>query len=741
MSLKTLAYIFSILPAALAATAVLLTPAPAAALLSGAAELEYVQYDAEKNGSRELEANSFRHNYSLVYNTAGKFMGGRLGAYKGMFGYEWGSFDTTIVTPSETLNPSTSTGNFLYSGELLVDPQELPLRLRLHSRDNLRSNFLKDSLSVLESGDSLIKPGVDTEISNSGTYLESGATLRLGIKNGMTNGYNAIFRHVPLLLLDYSDVVRKDDKARVRVDTRLRKLAFISLNKKDNWFHYRVTKFMDNITPAMNYSESQVQLGTVDERLNRQWIDITNWIKLSTDIQFTKHQDSSKLPEETYEANLFVIATRSKWELRNFSTFSRHFDYNARKLWMDRALPFYLSGIWGQETDWSVRLVSDEKMERPPDAVVIDKRDLLASYRINAFNRSRFTLSHTGEVEHVTSRAAKTLVLAGSLQTSSTRRFSDTYHISASYGVKRFDTENGGTSQTNMVHDLKGRANYQHPSRRFTLDFTEEINIVDGVSTTGNETTIYSSSQLEQSNSSLYRAQSATQAYKRFKTAIKGDWTPMERMQTGGSVIHEMFSEEGKETDQSWSAQLYLRYKQERFTANLSTNYGSHVSSVLDNRELRANADVAYFVSRDLNFGLRGSYVNTSNSGTSTTNMDLTQDFGYRYMGGTGSPRRLLEASEQFTYTRTAASSGNPFSSKKLTLGLHYYPWAVLAISNRASYAWSDPGSQTELIYNGSIALSYPKFQASLDYSYGIRDAKNGNRKESRLAANMKKFF
>lgn len=738
MSLKPLSHIFSPLLAALAALAVLLAPASASALLSGSAELEYVRYDAEKNGSRELDATSFRHNYSLSYNTAGSFMGGRLGAYKGMLGYEWGSFDTTISTPSETLNPSISRGNLLYSGDLLVDPRELPLRLSLYSRDTLRSNFQRDTVSVLSAGDWVIDPGLSTDITGSGTHIETGATLRLGIKNGMTNGYNAIFRHVPLLLLNYSDRIRKDDKAQFRIDTRLRKLAFISLNKKDNWFHYRVTKFTDNITPAMSYSESQVQLGTVDERLHRQWIDITNWIKLSTDIQFSKRQESGRLPVETYDANLFLIATRTKWELRNFSTFSRQFDYNARKVRMDRAIPVYLSGIWGQEADWSVRLVSEEETERPVDAPVINNRDLLASYRINTFNRSRFTLSHTGEAEHFTGKTAKTLVLAGSLQTASTRRFSDLYRLSASYSIKRFDTETQGGSSTSMAHDLKGKVNYQHPSRRFSLDFTEDINIVDGVSATNSETTIYSSAPAESGSSSISKALSSTQGYKRFNTAVKVDWTPLERLQAGISVIHEMLSDDGKETKQNWTAQAHLRYKQQRFTANISSAYSRAFSGGRDNAQLQASADAAYFMSRDLNFGLRGSYTNMSDSVASTTNMDFVQDLTYRYMGGTSTPRKILEVSEQFTYNRIAASSGGPFSGKKLTLGLHYYPWAVLSVSNRASYAWN---GQTELIYNGSVTLSYPKLQTSLDYSYGTRDAKNDKRKESRIAANVKKFF
>lgn len=741
MNLKPLSYIFSPLLAAWAALLVLLLPAPAAALLSGTAELGYVRYNAEKNGSKELEASSFRHKYSLAYSSAGKFMGGRLGAYKGMLGYDWGSFDTEIVTPSETLNPSMSSGNMVYSGELLLDPKELPLRLSLYSRDTLRSVFTNDSVSVTASGSPIIKPGVPTDIMNSGTHLESGARLRLGIKSGMTNGYNAIFRHVPLLLLDYYDLVRKDDKAQSRLDSRLSRLAFVSLNKKDNWFHYRTTKFTDNISPLQSYREMQIQLGTVDETLDRRWIDFTNWIKLSTDIQFTKRVDNIKLPEETYDVNLFLIATRKNWELRNFNTFVRRLDHNTGKVEMQRSVPVYMSGIWGKETDWSLRFASEERIQRPPDAAIVDSRDILASYRINTFNRSNFTLSHTASMEHYSNVGEKTLVMAGSLSTVSTSRFSDSYRLGASYDVRRFDTEKQSAMQTNMNHELAGNVTYFSPSRRLSLGLTERISIADGVSSTNSKTTITSTTEFTDGTSVTNRNLSTSLGYMRARTTLKADWTPRERLQTGGIVDHEMFTEDGKDTEQLWAMQLYTRYSMAKFNANLNAYYTDRTSGSVASRDIRGTAQISYFQSKSMNFGLKGGISNSQSNGSSSTNMDLSQDFTYRYFASTGNPRTLLEATERFTYSRTAASNGSPSSSKRLTLGLSYYPWANLFVSNHLSYAWNDPDSQAELLYNGSVGLSYAKLQATLDYSYGTRDAKSDKRKESRLAANVKKFF
>ncbi|MBI1920656.1 MAG: hypothetical protein HYS23_06205 [Geobacter sp.] len=731
----------TLLPLLAAAFSILPLKAAYAAL-SGTAEVEYIKYDAERNGSRELEATSFRHNYSVNYNTVGSFIGGRLGGYKGMIGYEWGAFDTELVTPGETFNPSMSSGNLLYSGEFLLDPRELPLRLSMHSRDTLRNSFVKDTVSAANASGGLINPGVMTDINNTGTNIESGATLRFGVKNGMTNGYNAIFRHVPLLLLDYKDVVRKNMNGQSRIDTRLKRLAFVSLNKKDNWFHYRLTRYTDNLSPLMSYSLTQVQLGTVDEKLERRWIEFTNWIKVSTDVQFTKRVEQSKLPAESYDVNLFVTATRKNWELRNFNSFTRSFDHNTQKVYLDRNVPIFLNGVWGRATDWSVRLSTQDTTERPPDAAVTESRDLIASYRINTFNRSNFTLGHTASVEHYTNLGVKTLVLSGNLQTASTRKFSDSYRMAAAYSVMRFDTENNGGAQTNLSHDITGNVSYLSPSRRISLNLIEQFKMADGVSTTNGQTTLFASSSFTESSASTKRAQTASTGYKRMSSTFKADWTPEERVQVGGYVAQEMFMEDEREAEQSWTMQAYARYNKERLSANLTATYIDRSGPAnTASRDFRGTVNAGYYMNKDVTFGLRASYINTSTSGSSVTNMDMAQSLSYRYMTLSGGPRRLLEASEEFSYTRNAAASGSPLSRKRLTLGLSYYPWANLFVSNRLSYAWGDADSQTDLLYNGSIGISYAKLQASLDYSYGTREAKNDNRKESRLAANMKKFF
>src|SRR5262249_10146386 len=147
-------------------------------------------------------------------------------------------------------------------------------------------------------------------------------TLILGEKSGLSTSYAQFFNLFPLLLVDYRDSIQKNDAGQVRVDRRTRRLAFTSLNKGDNWIHYRATQYDDYINVADSYTEAQLQLGLIDNLDRRKWVDLTNWIKISADGQLTKHNTrGSGTDFEEYDLNLFTIATRRTWEIRNFANY------------------------------------------------------------------------------------------------------------------------------------------------------------------------------------------------------------------------------------------------------------------------------------------------------------------------------------------------------------------------------------------------------------------------------------
>ncbi|MRR34874.1 hypothetical protein EG829_09295, partial [bacterium] len=346
-----------------------------------------------------------------------------------------------------------------------VTPQELPLKLRAYSYDLNRVTLYHDLTA--QSGARIIDSRLVSDLRD-GTRITSGATLLFGVKSGLTNGYNAIFRHIPLVMLDYRDDIARDVKSLSPIDTRMRRLAFVSLNKRDNWFHYRTTDFTDNINPNQSFEETQLQLGTVDHALSRRWIDLTNWLKISADGQFTKHDSATKVNSfESYDLNLFAIATRRSWDARTFSSFSRLVDRTGISL--ERTIPVYGRGVIGADIEWMGNLYANEKKIRELGGDVVENSNYSASLRADMFHRAPFTLGVIAKAETNTSYGSKLLSLEGGVETASTARFSRDYSVTGSYTVKYFDSLNDSAGEGYLNQILNGRVAYA-PSPTLRVD-------------------------------------------------------------------------------------------------------------------------------------------------------------------------------------------------------------------------------------------------------------------------------
>ena len=318
--------------------------------LSGEANLSYIKYDS----SDKVSAHSLTQRYSLLYEKKGVLFDGRLAKYSVAFGYDWVDFDTTINTNGSSANRHRSNGHFLYNGEITVDPKEIPFRLHAYSRDMNRNIFLRDETRIYENNNPSMLGNLDitTGISN-GLHTETGATLVMGVKNGMTNGYNEVLRHFPLLMLDFRDIINQDLKSTSPVNNRYSRLAFVSLNKKDNWFHYRLLNYQDFIDPSNNYRESQFQLGTIDHILQRRWIDFANWLSVSVDGQLTQRMNSLISSNNSeFDLNLFGIARRKNWEARSFANFNRVKE-NYGRVTYRTTVPLFVDGTLSADTIWT----------------------------------------------------------------------------------------------------------------------------------------------------------------------------------------------------------------------------------------------------------------------------------------------------------------------------------------------------------------------------------------------------
>lgn len=743
-----------LLALSLLCTAVLGVPSPVHARLTGEAELGYTRYEAEVNGAKAVEGSSFYHRYSLLYGTEGEFYKGRVGRYDLAVGYEWGSFDTRIkaaenfAAPQGQESRSISAGHLLYRGEVVLDPPELPLKLRAYSYDMNRVTLYHDL--TLHGGGNIIDSRLVSDLRD-GTRITSGATLLFGVKSGLTNGYNAIFRHIPLVMLDYRDDIVRDLKSLSPIDTRMRRLAFVSLNKRDNWFHYRTTNFTDNINPNQSFDETQIQLGTVDHALSRRWIDLTNWLKISADGQFTKHDSATQINSfEAYELNLFAIATRRDWDARTFSSFSRLVDRTG--ITLERTIPVYGRGVIGNDIEWKGSLYGNEKRIRDERGNVVDNSNYSASLRADMFRRAPFTLGVIAKGETTTSYGAKLLSLEGGVETASTARFSRDYSIMGNYTVKYFDSlddSDGGGGYLNQ--SLTGRLAYT-ASPTLRVDATQVLS-----SASGDNPRNYSNSAIainegfdsgsvlvSGTDTSFRRRNSDVDSYVRSVTSVDASWRPHPRTSISFAVSEDILMKSGGDTDFLTTIRNSIDYSTSTFQARVRNSYNVRMvdGESLDYVESIGTAE--YRPNRHLEGLLTYTYsVGDVTETTESEFIDLRQRLGYSFYAKAGTSRKLLEVYEEFTYNRTK-NSGNVSSAvssvRHFTLGARYFPLRSLYLAGDARFSLFDPSGMTEQYYTAGIGVNFRKFQANLEYSYGRRND-DDQRIEKRIAANVKKFF
>lgn len=742
-------------------------PLSAHARLTGEAELGYVKYDATVDGAKIIDANTFQQRYSLLYSNSLAFAGGRVGGASYSLGYEWGSFDTTVKSslPGVGQSVSQNRGHFLFNGEVLVDPKELPLTFVAYSRDMNRMQFQKDLWqiggAVTSNGvvGDIIRPNMPSNIVD-GQRIYSGATLLLGVRNGMTNGYNEIFRLFPMLMLDYRDEIIHDTKSFTPTDSRLSRFAFVSLNKKDNWFHFRSTRYSDYINPDNDWKEKAFQIGTVDQNLQRRWIDFTNWIKLSVDGSWTKRDTANAIyTEERYDVNLFAIATRKTWEARTFNTFSRVMEHNGPTY--DANVPLYVTGTWGTDTDWRFRASDRERKQVDVAGIWKSSSDMLSSLQFTTFKRSPFTLTPSASVEYFDeTTSGKTIALEGAVETASTRRFSSRYELFGRYDIKYFTAERSGVaSSTYLTQEIDGRLAYI-PSSVWRFQLEQKFQMGSGTNPGLSGSAIVPNNDfntITDSTRYIQRDGVTVNDYTRSISSASVSWSPLARLGISLSASEDVLMASGQPASYITNLSNTISYSVADLSVNVNNRYQMQNSGDGTNNDLFSSALVSYRPDRNMDGSLNFVYERRTIDNSSSTYIDLTQKFNYNFYRVNGVNRKILELNEQIDYTKNSNQSQNSpllisgvmsglvsttasSTVTRVTLGARYYPLQRLYLAATSQYYLLDPGAIKGQIYTGSLGFTASKFQVSLDYSYGTQQ--NGlKRVEQRFAANMKKFF
>lgn len=362
-------------------------PGSAYALLDGEVQgtLLYgtAQYRAEVDGQEAQKITTTYEQVALRYAVNGLLGDARMGKYTLMLGYEFSILDPSVSSygiKDPEVEKITAKKPY-YEGSFVLAPGGLPFRLSAYARDLHQTAFTSNSTRSLPVGlqgqdrPSLIEPDIFTGIEN-GTHRELGVTLLVGIRNGSYLGaYRDLLSQLPRLLIDYKQMEIRDLSHDFNmVNTRSRDLAFVSLNKKDNWIHLRRRDFVDYIRPHNNATQSQVLLGSIDHMLQRKWINLTNWIKISGDLSYNT-ETTIKLPdpERSYQLNMMAISQRENMSTSVYSQFNRLND--GRFLDLHAELPIIVSVDFSRDTQLRSRFIYEANERSFLDGVTESSTD------------------------------------------------------------------------------------------------------------------------------------------------------------------------------------------------------------------------------------------------------------------------------------------------------------------------------------------------------------------------------
>lgn len=723
----------------------LLSPNTAFCRISADAELGYTNYDLKNNSNQHLTASSFYQRYSILYSKRGNILNERFARYDVSVGYEWSGFNSSFKSGTSE-NIDEGKGKIKYSGDLTVDPREIPFRLHLYSHDTGGSSFYMGNRfnSVLLNNQQIrsditsLSPNINIPMGiTSGQHISSGATLVMGVKNGMTNGYNEILRHFPMLMLDYSDRINVDNNYNgFREDNRLSRLAFVSLNKKDNWFHYRYTTYKDNIDPGNNYLEKQIQIGTVDHQLQRRWIDFSNWLQVSADGQLTRR--TSAVATDSFDEinlNLFGSARRSTWEARMFNSFNRYKDSD-NLITYKTSIPVYASGIYGPNIHWDAFAAYRDNVTTKGEQYT----STTGGYRLDTFKRSPFNLTQSFSIDHSNQSNGNTsLGLGGSLGTNSTKRFSNSVSLSGLYSMNHFVYHSPDMyDSTFTTHNLNVRAAY-FASNTFTVTFNQSNTITNGKSqniSSGITGVITNSPQyFNPRNGST----DITSSY-RSVTNLSASWNPKPRLFLTLSITEDIFKQKESGRSDVTSVESQIKYSTQSLTLSSVNKYANTSSRELNNQSNSISSEntASYIHSRNLDSRVAISYYRPFESNGASDTLNLYQSLNYYHYKVNGMQRRLFEINESFESVGSMNNWGD-LRRNYFTLGVKYYPIRQLQLSSSATYLFVDKIDNYQMSYHASVAANFSLLSASLDYSYG--KSKADGRTEKIFSANLRKRF
>ena len=725
--------------------------------LSGSAELRYAQQEARENGQTVLDSSHFAQQYSLLYQTKGQFMQGRGGHYALGLGYEWNALDADLNGE----NTDIQTGKILYKGDVLIAPGGLPFRLHLYSADLVKSHFLEESVdSLFETiGNNSFSPGRPlTNISN-GQHARTGITLVVGETNGRYAGaYRHIFEEAPRLLVDYAEDYVRDLKSLTPQHYRSRDLAFVSLNKRDNWFHYRLFQHRDFLQTSEDFDEKSFLLGTIDHTNLRRWINMTNWIQVSADGSYTTGSRPNSVDGDfnRYDLNLFARARRADWQASNFNSFSRVEEYGALKRSIET--PVYAQGDWGRDTAWRGRFIGQRESDLIYATGEERTKDVLyATTRVETFKHQSIIVAPelAAEVKGGTRGEGEAARIG--LEVFSNRSYRPRFDWLAGYSLSHF----GGTGQTGFDTEFweqMARGSIAtNLGSAFRTGFEQEV--VFGSGTLDRTVSQYITPR---SDLGIPEYLSGTELRDgrvfRSISTLFGEHRSSTRFYNRVELTYDLLHTDDDHSDQidlahslryDWRS-LNVDMRNRLVLGNANRSFDSFGGVLVPagmtgdgGKSFMHSTNLWYSPGRSSEASARLNYEWRDAGNTSSTRWRAQQDYRYNIFAVNGIVRKLADIGERFEYEVFDPANGVRESATAFTLLGNYYPTRHTLLGARIRYEMRNPEETNTLTWYTTAGLDFEKFQLALDYAYGTRTAGSlmPERKEHRWEVQVKKTF
>jgi hypothetical protein len=439
--------------------------------------------------------------------------------------------------------------------------------------------------------------------------------------------------------------------------------------------------------------------------------------------------------------NLFTIATRRTWEIRNFANFNRH--RTLTNISESQRMPILVNGIWGAETDWTVRMASNSEKNLPVGGKSSTSSDNSLQVRVNTFTRSAFTLGTSFAVEHSRdSFLNETTALDLGVETNSTGRFSRQLSMSGSYHIKSVvGKDAAGTSTNNLNHDLLLNLRYA-PVQTVSIALSQRVQVSNGASV---DVSANSTGQpVIGTGSDGFTALGANRdqnlnTFQRSNTSLDMSWEPVAKFSAGLRGSYDLFVRPGQPNDYFASTDQRLSYRSSSWTLSMSNGLAVRNDGVNPQAMQFEHYDkVQYRPSNAIDSSLAVRYSRVKSTGQSSSFLSLVQNARYTFNAARGMNRRLGELVEEFTVTQNNGDfAGEVPTRKTIQVSGRYYPTTRLSLVGSAALRFNE--ASIEQVYSAGVGLNMKIMDTSVDYAYAKRDA--DNRIEKRLSATMRKTF